>query len=71
MSLDNIRKKIDSIDQKILDFLNDRARASQEIGKVKAKDGQGIYAPHREKEILGRLKKLNRGPLTNEAIDAI
>ena len=71
MSLGKIRKKIDSIDKKILDALNERAQASREIGKLKEKEGQGVYAPHREKEILSRLKKLNRGPLTHEAIDAI
>ena len=71
MSLQNIRKKIDEIDKKILALLNDRARASREIGKLKAKDGQGIYAPHREKEVLSRLKALNKGPLTKDAIDAI
>lgn len=69
MSLQDIRKKIDAIDQKILELLNDRARASRDIGKLK--EGQGIYAPHREKEVLSRLKKLNKGPLTPEAVDAI
>jgi chorismate mutase / prephenate dehydratase len=71
MSLENVRKQIDSLDQKILALLNDRAKASREIGKLKMKGGQGVYAPHREKEILTRLKQLNKGPLTPEAIDAI
>ena len=72
MSLDSARKKIDAIDKRIVDLLNDRARASQEIGRVKDASGQGIYAPHREKEILERLKKLaGKGPLTTEAIEAI
>ena len=69
MSLQKIRKAIDSLDAKILSLLNDRAKSSREIGKLK--EGQGIYAPHREKEVLTRLKTLNKGPLTNEAIDAI
>jgi len=69
MSLQKIRKAIDALDAKILALLNDRAKASSAIGKLK--EGQGIYAPHREKEVLTRLKALNKGPLTNEAIDAI
>ena len=69
MSLQKIRKKIDELDKKILSFLNERAKASREIGKLK--EGHGIYAPHREKEVLTRLKSLNKGPLTSEAIDAI
>ena len=71
MSLQQNRKKIDSLDKKILELLNERAKASREIGKLKEKDGQGIYAPHREKQILSRLKSLNRGLLTPEAIEAI
>ena len=71
MTIHKLRKKIDELDKKILKFLNDRARASLEIGKVKQKEGQGIYSPHREKEILTRLKQLNKGSLTPEAIDAI
>src|SRR3990167_6110478 len=71
MSVDNERKKIDSIDAKILEFLNERAAASQHIGKIKKKKGQGIYSPEREKEVLERLKSLNPGPVTPAAIEAI
>ncbi len=71
MSLQEIRRKIDTLDSKILALLNARAHASAEIGKLKKMGGQGIYAPHREKEVLSRLKKINRGPMTDEAIEAI
>ena len=71
MNVDKVRKKIDSIDENILQLLNERARASQEIGRMKLKDGQGIYAPHREKEVLDRLKAINEGLLTPTAIEAI
>ena len=69
--VDKLRREIDSIDAKILGLLNARAAASQGIGKIKLKDGQGVYAPHREKEVLDRLKSSNSGPLTPSAIDAI
>jgi len=71
MSLDKVRKKIDAIDAKVLALLNSRAGASKEIGKLKKIEGQGIYAPHREKQVLDRLKSLNKGPMTPEAIEAI
>ncbi len=71
MSVDGARKLIDSIDEKILKLLNERAEASKRIGKIKLKEGQGIYAPHREKEVLDRLKVINKGPLTPAAIEAI
>ncbi len=71
MNVDGARKKIDSIDENILRLLNERARASQNIGRIKLKEGQGIYAPHREKEVLDHLKALNQGPLSASAIEAI
>lgn len=71
MSVEDVRKTVDSIDSKILELLNERAKASQKIGKIKMKSGQGIYSPEREKEVLERLKNLNKGPITPEAIDAI
>ena len=71
MSVDNERKKIDSIDAKILELLNERARASQHIGKIKKKKGERIYSPEREKEVLERLKSINSGPVASQAIDAI
>src|SRR3990167_8049085 len=71
MSVDNERKKIDSIDAKILELLNERARASQHMGKIKKKKGEGIYSPEREKEVLERLKSINSGPVASQAIDAI
>jgi chorismate mutase / prephenate dehydratase len=69
--LQHVRKRIDTIDSRILELLNARARETKQIGKLKLKKGQAIYAPHRETQILKRLKGLNRGPLTPEAIGAI
>ena len=50
----SLRQKVDAIDSKILGLLNERAEASVEIGRIKLSEGQGIYAPHREKEVLDR-----------------
>jgi len=71
MSVDKFRQLIDAIDNKILELLNERASTSKRIGKIKVKEGQAIYAPHREKEVLDHLKSTNKGPLTASAIEAI
>jgi chorismate mutase/prephenate dehydratase len=57
------RKELDLINQKLLTLLNQRLRISLEIGKVKKEMGKKIYDTEREKEILDRLKRKNRGPL--------
>ncbi len=71
MSLSELRKKIDGLDAKIVTLLNDRAKVSLAIGQEKIKTKKGIYSPHREKEILKRLRALNKGPMANEDFEAI
>ncbi len=71
MSLEDLRKEIDHIDEELVGLLNARTGVALEIGKVKQKDGQGIYVPAREKEVLRRVTDLNKGPLKPESIKAI
>ena len=71
MNLEDLRKKIDEIDDELLRLLNERAKVVQEVGKLKNQTKSPIYRPEREQSILNRLKSINKGPLTNEAIDAI
>lgn len=71
MSINSYRKKIDQIDAKVVKLLNEREEMSQAIGRTKLKSNAGIYAPHREKEVLDNIKKLNTGPMSIEAFEAI
>ncbi|MBF0532770.1 MAG: prephenate dehydratase [Candidatus Omnitrophica bacterium] len=71
MTLKDLRLKIDGIDERIVQLLNDRAKLSQAIGQNKLRDGQAVYAPHREKEVLDFIRKNNQGPLTPAALQAI
>jgi chorismate mutase / prephenate dehydratase len=70
-SLDQLRVKIDQIDQQLIDLLNSRARVVVEIGKIKQSEGTPIYAPDREKAILDRVRSLNRGPLSDRCLEAV
>lgn len=71
MSLQQLRQKIDALDAKIVALLNERADITLAIGNEKIKNGQSIYAPHREKEVLARIKALSKGPMKAEAFEAI
>lgn len=71
MSLQKYRQAIDKLDAEIVQLLNDRTRHVLQIGAIKLRSGQEIYAPHREKAVFDRLMKLNRGPITNESLQAI
>jgi chorismate mutase/prephenate dehydratase len=65
------RKKIDLIDRKLLNLLNQRLRLAIEVGNIKKKMGEKIRDPRREEEVLERLKKIDRGPLREEDLEKI
>ncbi len=71
MSLDEIRKRIDELDARLVQLLNERTEAAMEIGRVKQETGQEIYVPSREKAVLDRVVSLNQGPLNNDSVMAI
>ncbi len=71
MSLSDHRKAIDDLDAEIVRLLNQRTSHALEIGAWKLQHGQEIYAPHRERAVFQRIKKLNPGPITEESLRAI
>jgi chorismate mutase/prephenate dehydratase len=71
MSLQEHRKAIDRLDKRIVELLNERTQHVLEIGALKTKAGEEIYAPHRELAVLERIAKLNNGPITTESLRAI
>ena len=69
--LAEIRSRIDGIDQKIHELLNERARVAQEVGASKTAQGLStadFYKPEREAQVLRSAIKRNKGPLRNEEI---
>ncbi len=70
-SLEELRKRIDAIDDALLKGLNERASIARKIGQLKSLENRNFHAPSREKEVLDRLGKLNPGPLSKEALQAI
>jgi chorismate mutase/prephenate dehydratase len=71
MSLHDHRQAIDKLDHEIVRLLNARTQHVLEIGAIKLRVGEEIYAPHRELAVLDRVCKLNKGPITNESLRAI
>ncbi len=66
--LEDLRKKIDALDDALVRLLNARAACALEIGRVKKRIGLAIYQPSREAEVLDHVQHLNRGPLDDGAI---
>ena len=71
MKIEQLRQKVDALDQRLVELLNNRTRLALQIGQIKKKSGTEIYAPARERAVLLRLRGLNRGPLTPAALQSI
>src|SRR2546421_245829 len=69
--LDPLRRQIDDLDAQIVDLLNARARVVVEVGKIKQQHNFPIYAPDREKAVLEKVRRLNKGPLPDRCLDAV
>lgn len=71
MNITEHRKAIDQLDHQIVALLNERTKHVLGIGEIKLKQGEEIYAPHRERAVLERLCAMNDGPITDESLRAI
>ncbi len=69
--LSQLRRRIDELDHKLVELLNERAKVVVEVGKAKQADGTPIYAPDREQAVLKRIGELNSGPLPQKCLHAI
>src|SRR5207302_567417 len=63
MDIADWRKKIDELDRRLVELLSERARAAQEIGRLKRNTNLPIYEPDRERIVFSNVQELNQGPL--------
>ncbi len=68
MDINEIRIRIDLLDDVLLRIFNERARLALEIGHLKKGLNLPVFDPAREKRIFARMKDENPGPLDDEAI---
>lgn len=67
--LQDIRARIDRLDEQIQRLINERAACAREIALLKgAACEQDCYRPEREAEILRRVVERNKGPLRDEEV---
>ena len=69
--INTLRKKIDSLDNQILDLLIDRFSVSKEIGEIKSIENLKVGDPNREQDIIDRLSERFAGKLEHKDIVAI
>ncbi|MBI3050368.1 MAG: chorismate mutase [Acidobacteria bacterium] len=70
-SIEELRSRIDVIDEQLVRLLNVRVACAVEVGRLKHEAGLPIYQPEREAQVLAGVKKSATelaGPLTAEAV---
>lgn len=70
-TIENLRVKIDEIDDEILELLNQRMSFVTKIGELKNASGAPIYRPERERAIIARLGEKRLKFMPKRAIEAI
>ena len=64
----NLRNAIDTVDNRIIELIQERASLAKEIGQVKKEIGMEILDPAREGKIKRKLAAGPRGPMDTEAL---
>lgn len=74
MSMDELaecRRKIDALDMRLLELLNERTRIVEQIGRIKQHLSLPIYEPRREEDVFRNVTTNNSGPLSSEAVKRV
>jgi chorismate mutase/prephenate dehydratase len=70
--LRRLRKKIDALDRRLVELLNERATLAREAGRAKAAAGRrAVRDAEREREVLLRVSMANAGPLPQADLVAV
>ena len=70
--LRRLRKRIDALDRRIVELLNERATLAREAGRAKTAAGRrAIRDAEREREVLLRVSMANTGPLPQADLVAL
>jgi len=71
MDIDTLRQKIDRLDTRLVELLNQRLSLAADIGRLKrSKDGR-IFVAEREDRVLRKVCGQNQGPMKDAALRAI
>ena len=62
-SIETWRVRIDELDRQIVALISERARAAQQIGRLKQSSTLPVYEPNREAVIFANVRAANQGPL--------
>ena len=70
-ALAKCRARIDELDRRLVDLLNERTEVVEQIGRIKGEAHMAIYEPGREVQVFENIAAHNRGPLTTDGVKRI
>jgi chorismate mutase len=65
VDIEDWRKKIDAMDEDLVQLISKRAAAAKAIGDIKRQSTLPVYEPLRERDVLEHVKRINPGPLAD------
>jgi chorismate mutase/prephenate dehydratase len=65
------RAKIDALDRKIVDLLNERTMMAEQIGQAKFVLNSPVQEPRREENVFRNVTVHNHGPMPDDALRRI
>jgi chorismate mutase len=71
LTIEELRKRIDAIDEQLVRLLNDRVACAVAVGRLKHEAGLPIYQPEREAVVFNKVRESAAalaGPLSSEAV---
>ncbi|MCK4813903.1 MAG: chorismate mutase [Candidatus Marinimicrobia bacterium] len=69
--MDKYRKKIDKIDEHLVELLDQRMGLAFELGKIKKEKGLPVNVPEREQEIFDKLKALPKETIRDDELEEL
>ena len=70
-ALARCRERIDELDRRLVELLNERTSIVEEIGNAKRSAALPIYEPNRETQVFDNIVSHNHGPLTADGLKRI
>ena len=70
-NINSLRKKIDELDDQMIDLVVERLAIAKEIGDIKETNGIEVIDPYRESQIINRITEKLAGTLEKKDITAI
>lgn len=71
MELQDVRKKINNVDEQLIDLFDERLECSAKVAEVKLVSNDDVYKPLREKEIYARYGDDNSGQMHKSFVKKI